>query len=97
MLVADLYNSIPNASSPGLPPRAYAARLMTMLQKELKEIERDKASGVTIKVVGSSLQKLIGYVQGTHRMQGIRLYIPLRTKCRPTPVKSCCQSKLYCY
>ncbi len=33
-------------------------------QKELKEVERDKASGVTIKIVGSSLQKLIGYVQG---------------------------------
>jgi len=38
-------------------------------QKELKEIERDKASGVTIKVVGASLQKLVGYVKGTYCMR----------------------------
>ena len=34
-------------------------------QKELKEIERDKASGVTVEVLGNSLQRLRGYVKGT--------------------------------
>lgn len=34
------------------------------IQKELKEIERDKASGVTVEVLGNSLQRLRGYVQG---------------------------------
>ena len=48
----------------GALDRAGLTTRTTSVQKELKEIERDKASGVTIKVVGSSLQKLIGYVQG---------------------------------
>ncbi len=34
------------------------------IQKELKEIERDKASGVTVQLKGNSLQHLIGYVEG---------------------------------
>ena len=34
------------------------------LQKELKEIERDKASGVTIQLTEGSLQKLTGFVEG---------------------------------
>jgi len=49
-------------------------------QKELKEIERDKASGVTIKVVGASLQKLVGYVKGMHGMR-VTLHL-LRSLCR---------------
>jgi ubiquitin-conjugating enzyme (huntingtin interacting protein 2) len=34
------------------------------IQKELKEIERDKASGVTVQVKDSNLQHLIGLVPG---------------------------------
>lgn len=34
------------------------------IQKELKEIEKDKASGVTVQVKDNSLQKLIGFVPG---------------------------------
>lgn len=34
------------------------------VQKELKEIERDKASGVTVHVNDSNLQKLTGFVPG---------------------------------
>jgi ubiquitin-conjugating enzyme (huntingtin interacting protein 2) len=34
------------------------------IQKELKEIERDKTSGVTVKLVGANLQRLTGYVEG---------------------------------
>lgn len=34
------------------------------IQKELKEIERDKVSGVTVQLQGNSLQRLIGYVEG---------------------------------
>lgn len=33
-------------------------------QKELKEIDRDKASGVTVTLKGGSLKKLTGYVEG---------------------------------
>lgn len=32
------------------------------IQKELKEIERDKASGVTVVTKGSSLNSLVGIV-----------------------------------
>lgn len=39
-----------------------------MLQKELREIERDKASGVTVQLNGSSLQRLTGYVEGVARV-----------------------------
>lgn len=34
------------------------------VQKEIKDIERDKASGVTIELKGDSIQKLIGCLQG---------------------------------
>lgn len=34
------------------------------IQKELKEIENDKASGVTVQLQGNSLQRLIGFVPG---------------------------------
>lgn len=34
------------------------------IQKELKEIERDKVSGVTVQLQGNSLQRLMGYVEG---------------------------------
>lgn len=34
------------------------------LQKELKEIDRDKASGVTVEVTDGNLQKLTGFVEG---------------------------------
>lgn len=33
-------------------------------QKELKEVERDKLSGVTVKVKGGNLQRLIGTLEG---------------------------------
>ena len=36
-------------------------------QKELKEIDRDKASGVTVTLKGGSLKKLTGYVEGEER------------------------------
>lgn len=35
-----------------------------MPQKEIRDIERDKASGVTIEVQGNSLQKLVGCLKG---------------------------------
>lgn len=41
--------------------RPYAA---TSPQKELKEVERDKLSGVTVKVKGGNLQRLIGTLEG---------------------------------
>jgi ubiquitin-conjugating enzyme (huntingtin interacting protein 2) len=34
------------------------------VQKELKEIERDTASGVTVSIVGDSLQHLTGVLAG---------------------------------
>ncbi|KAK9825128.1 hypothetical protein WJX81_001021 [Elliptochloris bilobata] len=34
------------------------------IQKELREIERDKTSGVTVQLNGSSLQRLTGFVEG---------------------------------
>jgi ubiquitin-conjugating enzyme (huntingtin interacting protein 2) len=34
------------------------------IQKELKEIDADKASGVTVSLVGDSLQRLVGLVPG---------------------------------
>ena len=34
------------------------------MQKELKEIDRDKASGVTIQINDGNLQKLTGFVEG---------------------------------
>lgn len=34
------------------------------VQKEIRDIERDKASGVTIELLGNSVQKLIGRLQG---------------------------------
>lgn len=34
------------------------------IQKELKEIERDTASGVTVQMKDNNLQKLVGYVPG---------------------------------
>lgn len=34
------------------------------LQKEIRDIERDKASGVTIELLGNSVQKLIGCLKG---------------------------------
>ena len=33
-------------------------------QKELKEIERDKTSGVTVQLVGASMNRLTGFVNG---------------------------------
>ncbi len=50
--------------------RSYAAgppwtlQLCALPQKELREIERDKTSGVTVQLNGSSLQRLTGYVEG---------------------------------
>jgi len=38
--------------------------LCTTLQKELREIERDKASGVTVQLKSSNLQRLTGFVEG---------------------------------
>lgn len=34
------------------------------VQKEIRDIERDRASGVTIEVQGNSLQKMIGCLKG---------------------------------
>ena len=70
---------------------------MPCLQKELKEIERDKASGVTIKVVGSSLQKLIGYVQGMPRARhpGLALQPATLSKQNVAVHRSCCVQPLH--
>ena len=38
--------------------------LQSMLQKELKDIERDKESGVRVELIGNSIRHLTGYVQG---------------------------------
>lgn len=46
-----------------LPGLSEASRLLP-LQKELREIERDKESGVRVEVVGNSLKHLIGWVPG---------------------------------
>ncbi|KAL4423487.1 hypothetical protein ABPG77_003620 [Micractinium sp. CCAP 211/92] len=35
-----------------------------MVRKEIRDIERDKASGVTIELLGNSVQKLIGCLKG---------------------------------
>ena len=37
------------------------------MQKEIKDIERDKASGVTIEVKKNSLQQLLGCVPGAYK------------------------------
>jgi hypothetical protein len=42
-----------------------------MPQKELKEIERDKTSGVTVQVVGANLQRLTGFVNGKRHMHSV--------------------------
>lgn len=42
----------------------YSNSSSPLLQKEVRDIERDKASGVTIAVENGSLQKLIGCLQG---------------------------------
>ena len=45
----------------------------TPKQKELKEIDRDKASGVTVSLKGGSLKKLTGYVEGeSEKNEGTR-------------------------
>ena len=43
---------------------ANAAAAAWWVQKEIRDIERDRASGVTIEVQGDSLQKLIGCLKG---------------------------------
>ena len=48
------------------------------LQKELREIERDKTSGVTVQLKGNSLQRLTGFVEGA-------LALP-----RSDPLYPCC-------
>ncbi len=42
-----------------------------MPQKELKEIDRDKTSGVTVKIPGNNLQRLTGYVEGTNLLTAL--------------------------
>ena len=37
-----------------------------MLQKELKDIERDKESGVRVELIGNSIRHLTGYVNGEY-------------------------------
>ena len=37
-----------------------------MLQKELKDIERDKESGVRVELIGNSIRHLTGYVNGKY-------------------------------
>ena len=44
------------------PPNTFASP--PPVQKEIRDIERDKASGVTIEVQGNSIQKLIGCIKG---------------------------------
>ena len=55
------------AAAPSPPvPRS----LPLLPQKEIRDIERDKASGVTIEVQGNSLQKLIGRLNGAMEVEG---------------------------
>ena len=39
---------------------------MAHIQKELREIERDKTSGVTIQLKSNNLQRLTGFVEGLY-------------------------------
>ena len=50
--------------------RTSSTKQKTQKQKELKEIDRDKASGVTVSLKGGSLKKLTGYVEGESRRNG---------------------------
>lgn len=49
---------------------------MMALQKELREIERDKNSGVTVRLKGSSLQRLIGTVEGATSRDVVSTALP---------------------
>lgn len=40
------------------------------MQKELKDIERDKESGVRVELIGNSIRHLTGYVNGTFLKEG---------------------------
>ena len=48
--------------SPPAPPNPWPSP--APVQKEIRDIERDKASGVTIEVQGNSIQTLIGCLKG---------------------------------
>lgn len=43
-------------------------------QKELKEVERDKLSGVTVKIKGNNLQRLVGTLEGMQCTGGAGAY-----------------------
>ena len=62
LLLSGLQSGVPQALLVLCPD----PHLLRYLQKELKEIERDKASGVNIQVKsGSNLMALTGFVEGT--------------------------------
>lgn len=46
------------------------------LQKELKEIAKDTASGVTVELTGTSLRKMIGCLQGGCALHGFACSLP---------------------
>ena len=68
------------------------------LQKELREIDRDKASGVTVEVLGNSLQQLRGYVKGasTVHVSQVMADILRYAESHHLPIRSgrphCCRS-----
>lgn len=47
-----------------------------LLQKELREIDRDKTSGVTVNIKGNNLQRLTGFVEGTPSCCSPELVLP---------------------
>lgn len=63
-------------------------------QKELKEIERDRTSGVTVQITGNNLQRLTGFVEGWFPSQrslsvlvdcrlSLMLVTPSASHCKP--------------
>ena len=71
-------------ASPPAPPKPCASP--PPVQKEIRDIERDKASGVTIEVQGNSIQKLIGCLKGG--LGGLRKVKRGHTRCLQQPLSA---------
>lgn len=54
-----------SVSMPGQSIAWAGTELLFTLQKELKDIERDHGSGVTVRVLGDNVHKLHGTITGT--------------------------------
>lgn len=74
------------------------------MQKELKDIERDKESGVRVELIGNSIRHLTGYVNGTSLKEGNSMlsqaydgfkqpsYFELRALCQWALMQHCSHS-----